>query len=114
MVFIVPWALHRHQKLWEEPDAFVPDRFDRDRAAGRHRFAYLPFGAGPRICIGASLAMTEAMLVLAVIGQRFRLRLVPGHPVEPVGLITLRPRHGILVTLEPRVLRDAPFARSSA
>lgn len=102
VVFVVPWALHRHRKLWAEPDAFVPDRFDRERAAMPHRFAYLPFGAGPRICIGASLAMTEATLVLATIGQRFRLRLVPGHPIEPVGLITLRPRHGIQVTLEPR------------
>ena len=80
----------------------MPDRFDRERAAMPHRFAYLPFGAGPRICIGASLAMTEAMLVLAAIGQRFRLRLVPGHPIEPVGLITLRPRGGIQVRLEQR------------
>ena len=102
VVFIVPWALHRHRKLWDEPDAFLPDRFDREWAAARHRFAYLPFGAGPRICIGASFAMMEAMLVLAAIGQRFRLRLVPGHPIEPVGLITLRPRHGIAVTLERR------------
>ncbi len=102
VVFVVPWALHRHRKLWDDPDEFVPDRFGRERAAQRHRFAYLPFGAGPRICIGAGFAMTEAMLVLAAIGQRFRLRLVPGHPIEPVGLITLRPLHGIAVALERR------------
>ena len=68
----------------------------------RPRFAYIPFGAGPRICIGAAFAMAEAMIILATIAQRYRLRLKPGFPVEPQGLITLRPRHGLRMILERR------------
>jgi len=105
-VFIVPWLLHRHRLLWDRPDAFEPERFAPERAAGRHRFAYIPFGGGPRICIGATFAMTEALIILAMLAQRYRLRLVPGHPVEPVGLITLRPRHGLRMILERRSPED--------
>ena len=101
-VFIVPWLLHRHRLLWERPDAFEPERFAPERASQRHRFAYIPFGGGPRICIGAAFAMTEALVILATLAQRYRLRLAPGHPVEPVGLITLRPRHGLRMILERR------------
>ncbi len=107
-VLIVPWLLHRKPSLWEHPDRFDPERFAPERAAARPRFAYLPFGAGPRICIGALFAMAEAMLILATIAQRYRLRLKPGHPVEPQGLITLRPRYGLRMMLERRQdLRDA-------
>jgi cytochrome P450 len=102
MVLIVPWLVHRHRLLWERPDVFDPDRFASERSAGRPRFAYLPFGGGPRICIGASFAMTEAALILGMIGRRFRLRLAPGQLVEPVGLITLRPRNGLRMILERR------------
>jgi cytochrome P450 len=101
-VLIVPWLVHRNPKLWESPDRFDPERFAPELAAARHRFAYIPFGAGPRICIGAAFAMAEAMLILTTIAQRYRLRLVPGFPVEPQGLITLRPRHGMRMTLERR------------
>ena len=99
---ILPWLLHRKPALWEEPDRFDPERFAPERAARRPRFAYIPFGAGPRICIGAAFAMTEVMIILATIAQRYRLRLKPGFPVEPQGLITLRPRHGLPMTLERR------------
>jgi cytochrome P450 len=101
-VLIVPWLLHRNPKLWDEPERFDPERFTPERAAQRHRFAYIPFGAGPRICIGAAFAMAEAMLILATLAQRYRLRLVPGFPVDPQGLITLRPRHGMRMLLERR------------
>ena len=101
-VLIVPWLLHRKPSLWENPDRFDPERFTPERVAARPRFAYLPFGAGPRICIGAAFAMAEAMLILATIAQRYRLHLKPGHPVEPQGLITLRPRYGLRMMLEPR------------
>lgn len=101
-VLIVPWLLHRKPSLWERPDRFEPERFSRERAAARPRFAYIPFGAGPRICIGAAFAMEEAMLILAMIAQRYRLRLKPGHPVEPLGLITLRPRYGLQMILQRR------------
>jgi cytochrome P450 len=101
-VLVVPWLLHRKPSLWERPDRFEPERFSPERAASRPRFAYIPFGAGPRICIGAAFAMAEAMLMLATIAQRYRLYLKPGHPVEPQGLITLRPRYGLQMRLERR------------
>jgi cytochrome P450 len=101
-VLIMPWLIHRKPSLWENPDRFDPERFAPERAAERPRFAYIPFGAGPRICIGAVFAMTEAILILAAIAQRYRLHLKAGHPVEPQGLITLRPRHGLRMTLERR------------
>jgi cytochrome P450 len=101
VVLISPWVLHRHRRLWERPDAFEPERFAPERAATRPRLSYLPFGAGPRICIGASFAMTETMLMLAAIAQRYSLRLAPGHKVEPQGLITLRARYGMKMTIKP-------------
>ena len=102
VVSIVPWVIHRHRLLWDRPDVFDPERFAPDRGATRPRFAYIPFGGGPRICIGAGFAMTEALIILAMLGQRYRLRLAPGAAVEPVGLITLRPRHGLPMMLERR------------
>lgn len=101
-ILIVPWLLHRNPRLWENPERFDPERFAPERTAARHRFAYIPFGAGPRICIGAAFAMAEAVLILATVAQRYRLRLVPGFPVEPQGLITLRPRHGMRMMVERR------------
>ena len=101
-VLIMPWLIHRKPQLWEDPERFDPERFAPERAAERPRFAYIPFGAGPRICIGAAFAMTEAILILATMAQRYRLRLKPGHPIEPQGLITLRPRYGMQMFLERR------------
>ena len=102
LVLIVPWLLHRKPSLWEHPDRFDPERFSSERVLARPRFSYIPFGAGQRICIGAAFAMTEAMLILAMVAQRYRLHLKPGHPIEPQGLITLRPRYGLRMTLERR------------
>jgi cytochrome P450 len=102
LILIAPWVLHRHGRLWEDPDSFQPGRFRPERVAARSRFSYLPFGAGPHVCIGAAFAMTEATLILATLAQRFQLRLVSGHPVEPQGLLTLRPRYGLKMTLERR------------
>ena len=98
IVLIAPWLLHRKASLWHEPHRFDPDRFTTEPP----RFSYIPFGAGQRICIGAAFAMTEAILILAMIAQRYRLRLKPGHPIEPQGLITLRPRYGMPMVLERR------------
>jgi cytochrome P450 len=100
-VLIAPWVLHRHQQLWQNPGRFDPERFSLEQIAARPRFSYLPFGGGRRICIGAAFAMAEATILLATIAQRYRLRLVSGHPVEPQGLITLRPRRGMMMTLTP-------------
>jgi cytochrome P450 len=108
-VMIVPWLLHRHRKLWDEPDRFDPERFAPERAGNRHRFAYLPFGAGPRICIGMGFAMMEAILILARMAQDWRLVLKPGHDVVPIGLITLRPRDG----LPMRLIRREPLAAAA-
>jgi cytochrome P450 len=107
-VLIMPWLLHRKPSLWENPDRFDPERFLPERAAERPRFAYIPFGAGPRICIGAAFATTEAILILATVAQRYRLRLKPGHPVEAQGLITLRPRYGLRMILERRTAVGTP------
>jgi cytochrome P450 len=101
-ILIVPWLLHRNAKLWEQPQRFDPERFAPEPTARRHRFAYIPFGAGPRICIGAAFALAEATLILATVAQRYRLRPKPGFPVEPQGLITLRPRHGMRMLIERR------------
>jgi cytochrome P450 len=105
IISIIPWVLHRHRSFWENPDRFDPERFTAEASAGRDRLVYLPFGFGPRICIGASFAMTEAVLILATVAQRYRLHLAPGHPVEPQALFTLRAKHGMKMTLEPRARR---------
>jgi cytochrome P450 len=98
-VMIPVYALGRHRKLWEAPDAFRPERF-RDRKA-IDRYAYLPFGDGPRICIGASFALQEAVIILATLLQRFRFTAVKGRTPEPKMLITLRPHGGVWMTVEP-------------
>jgi len=102
MVLIAPWVLHRHRSLWEDPNRFDPDRFLAERSVGRPRFAYLPFGGGARVCIGQMLAMNEAVLILATLAQRFRLRLRPGHDVAIQHRITIRPRGGLPMLIARR------------
>jgi len=101
------YVTHRNPTLWAEPERFDPERFTPEAVAARHRFAYLPFGGGPRICIGNAFAMAEAQVILATVAQRYRLRLADNRRVEPIGLITLRPKDGLWVTLEPRAARGA-------
>ena len=93
------YALHRHKQLWEAPDAFHPDRFLNRKAIDR--YAYLPFGDGPRICIGASFALQEAVIILATLLSRFRFTRVPGRDPKPVMILTLRPEGGVWLTAEP-------------
>jgi cytochrome P450 len=102
LVWLSPHATQRHPEFWDDPDAFDPGRFAPERVAARPHFAYFPFGGGPRLCIGNNFAMMEAQLVLATIAQRYRLRLVPGHPVVPQVLLAMRPRDGLLMTLDTR------------
>jgi len=97
-VIIPIYALHRHRMLWDEPDAFRPDRFADRKAVPRH--AYLPFGDGPRICIGASFALQEAVIVLATLLARFRFTPVPGRDPDPVMILTLRPQGGVWLMAE--------------
>jgi cytochrome P450 len=101
-VLISTWILHRHRLLWERPDSFDPSRFLPGQRENIHRFAYLPFGAGPRICIGMGFAMQEATVILAAIARRYRLELEPGHAVEPLARITLRPKDGLKMRLRRR------------
>src|SRR5499427_4959908 len=101
-IVILPWVLHRHRTLWDDPDRFDPERFSPERSATRPRFAYLPFGGGPRICIGAQLAVTEVMLLVATMAQRYRLTLVPGQDIVLLHRVTLRPRGGIRMRLVRR------------
>jgi cytochrome P450 len=102
LVFVIPYVMHRHPAYWDEPERFDPTRFTPERVAARPKFVYLPFGAGPRQCIGNQFAMMEAHLIVATLAQRYRLHLVPGHQVEPWPLITLRPRHGMRMRVERR------------
>ncbi len=105
-VAIVPFILHRHRTLWEEPDAFVPERFLPENKGSIDRFAYLPFGAGPRVCIGASFSIQEAMIVLAPLVRALRFELVEGHDVRPLHRVTLRPEGGLPMRIGKR--RAAP------
>lgn len=93
-------VLHRHPDFWENPDTFDPERFTPERIAKRHKWAYMPFGAGPRRCIAYHFSMIEAQLILATVAQRFRLQLLPNHSVEPEAGITWRPKHGLLMKVE--------------
>jgi len=100
-VFISPYVTHRHPRLWENPEGFDPERFSPERAAAIPRYAYFPFGGGPRQCIGNGFATMEALIVLGTLAQRFRLDLAPGLRVDPEPLITLRPRGPVLMTAHP-------------
>jgi cytochrome P450 len=99
LVCISPWTLHRNPAYWPDPERFDPDRFLPGTAAGRPSHAYLPFGGGPRVCIGRAFALTEAALVLATILPRLSLAHVAGAPVEPEALVTLRPRNGLVMSV---------------
>ena len=101
LVMVAPWILHRHHKLWQDPELFCPARFMPDRPPPA-RFSFMPFGAGPRICVGAQFAMTEAVLVLAALIARFRVTRVDTRPVLPVGIVTTQPDHAAHVRLSAR------------
>ncbi|MCW6510895.1 cytochrome P450 [Lichenifustis flavocetrariae] len=94
-IVISPWVLHRHNKLWPSPGVFDPNRFLEPNKQSIDRFAYLPFGAGPRVCIGASFAIQEAVIILATVVRRYRLDLCAGHVVMPLQRVSLRPQGGM-------------------
>lgn len=101
-VMVVPYIVHRDERWFPDPERFDPDRFSPENEASIPKYAYLPFGGGPRVCIGNSFALMEARLILASIASRYRLSLVPGHKVEPEPLVTLRPRYGMRMRLTRR------------
>ena len=101
LVLIAPWILHRHEKLWRDPNSFIPQRFMPPSPAP-DRFAYLPFGAGPRVCIGAHFALVEATLALARLIRAFRIELLDKAPVMPVGVVTTQPDRSPMFAITPR------------
>jgi cytochrome P450 len=100
IIIIAPWLLHRHEKLWEQPNAFIPKRFMSTEAPDR--FAYLPFGAGPRVCIGAPFAQAESVLALARLIGAFRVELADTTPVIPYGVVTTQPDHSPMFRITRR------------
>jgi cytochrome P450 len=113
LVIVAPYVVHRHRLLWDRPDEFDPERFLGANREHVHRYAYLPFGAGPRICLGAAFALQEASILLARIAARFTLQLAPGVAVEPLLRITLRPRGGLPLIIRRRDsadIRDYPLS----
>ena len=102
LALVIPYVLHRLPSLWDNPEVFDPERFTPEHTANRPKFVYLPFGAGPRQCIGNQFALVEAQLVLATLVGQYRLHLVPGSTVDAWPLITLRPRFGMPMTIERR------------
>jgi cytochrome P450 len=101
-IVIAPWIVHRHRRLWDHPERFEPEHFSKANAEGRHRFAYIPFGAGPRVCIGASLAISEIMIILAVLAQRYRPVLAAGQEVRIQHNVTMRPEGGLPMIVRRR------------
>jgi len=101
-VLVSQYATHRHPEFWQDPETFDPSRFTPEREQARHRFAYFPFGAGPRACIGSQFAMLEAVIAVAVLLQRFRLRSEVAEPPVDTAGITLRPRGPVPIRPTPR------------
>ena len=101
-VVVSPWLIHRHRERWSEPDAFNPDRFEQDSSRESVRQAYLPFGMGPRVCMGAAFALQEATLILASLVRAFRLEAVAGHTPMPVGRLTIRSGNGVRLRIVQR------------
>jgi cytochrome P450 len=102
LLVVIPWLLHRHRRLWDQPDHFVPERFLPENAGRRERYSYIPFSVGPRVCAGQAFGLTEAILCLATLAQRSRLRLAPGAVVAPVCRLTLRPGDALPMLVERR------------
>ncbi|MDV6234187.1 cytochrome P450 [Leptospira ellisii] len=98
-VSICIYSIHRDPRFWKEPERFYPERFSEENSKDRPKYAYIPFGGGPRICIGNVFAMTEGILILSMIARKYDLRRVSGHKVEMEPLVTLRPKYGMLMDL---------------
>jgi len=102
LVGVWPWVVHRHRALWDDPDAFNPENFTPEAKAQHHRFQYIPFGGGPRICIGAQFATAEALLIAAEWLARYEFTPAPGHTVEVASDVALRPKGGLPLVVTPR------------
>jgi cytochrome P450 len=101
-VMVSQWVMHHDPRYFTDPASFLPERWTAEFSGGLHRCAYFPFGAGPRVCIGRTFAMMEAVLILAVIAPKFQLRTAPGYSITPSPLLTLRPQGGLKMTVTAR------------
>ena len=101
-VYFFPWVVHRNPRYFDDPESFRPERWSEEKIKQLPKYAYFPFGGGPRLCIGNSFAMMEAVLVLVSIAQRYKLTLAPGQVVDPWPVFTLRPRYGMGMVIEKR------------
>jgi cytochrome P450 len=104
VLLLSPYTMHRHPGWWEAPECYAPERFLRERALERPRYAYFPFGGGPRLCLGRGLALLALQVIVALMARTYRLHLVPGSPVWPVPALTLRPSRALWCTLELQTL----------
>ena len=102
IVLVAPFLIHRHRTLWTDPDEFDPDRFSDSGRAARSRFAFIPFAAGPRVCVGATASTAAMTIAVAILARKFRLRLATQEPVVPFGGISLQPKGGLPMTVERR------------
>lgn len=102
MITVSQYLTHRHPDYWKDPEHFIPERFSPEKSSDRPRYAYFPFGGGQRVCIGNNFALLEMTLVLAVVGQKYHLHLVPGQDIQPKMVGTLRPNGPVMMTLEKR------------
>jgi len=101
VIAICIYTMHRHSGFWDQPDIFNPERFSPENSKGRHKYAYIPFGGGPRQCIGNNFGLMEAALVMACVLQRFELHSIPGMDVRPQALFVLRPNRDVMMSLHP-------------
>ncbi len=101
-IFVSPWLMHRHRNYWKAPDTFDPDRFSRDDEKEAIRTAYMPFSEGPRVCLGASFAMQEGAIILAMLARHFEITPVEGHVPKPIARLSLRSENGVFVRLAKR------------
>jgi cytochrome P450 len=106
-MLVLPWVLHRHRKYWRCPDRFWPAHFEPEEAAARSRFAYIPFGIGPRMCVGNHFAMKEVAMTVTTLMQHFRFELSAGQAVRPYAFLGLRPKTGIKMRIFPRQAESA-------
>src|SRR6185436_11068943 len=97
-----PYVMHRDPRYFPDPERFDPNRWVPEIAAQRPKFSYFPFGGGSRLCIGERFAWMEGILLLSILGQKWNPQLVSGHPVEHKAMITLRPKYGMKMRLDPR------------
>ncbi|MCB1376906.1 MAG: cytochrome P450 [Alphaproteobacteria bacterium] len=108
IVSVSPWVIHRHRRYWDEPDAFIPDRFDDPATLEAQRSCYLPFSRGQRVCLGAAFAQQEAVIILSGLVRRYRFDPVPGFEPKPAGRLTVRSTNGIKLKITHRQQAEAP------